>query len=476
MGKITKNYIYNVIYQIVSIVVPLIIAPYLARTLGVEGTGTFGYVNSFTSLICTIVLLGVYNYGNRQTAYVRDDINQLNDVFSRMMTARIVITVFGTIVYACAVMIVGKYHMLFLIYYTYMLGCFIDCTWLYVGVEDMKWAVLKNIFMRVVAVIGIFVFVKGENDLPIYVLIQGGSVLLANLLAYTQLKKYISRFSLVWKYVLHDLKQSALLFLPSVASVLYLQCDKIMIELMTGNTEQVSFYDYSEKIVLIPLSFITVLSTVMMPRIANEFKKGNYDRISELISRAARVSVWMAMPLLFGIILLSDKLIPWYLGDAFLPSVTSIKIISVIILTNTLSGISGSQYFTATDQIKILLKSQIIAAVENILLNALLIPFYGFIGAAIATVVSSVTCAVVQYWYLLKQVKIEGLFSSILKYTLISLSFFVIVELVTRNMESSPVTTLIQILMSVVIYFAVCLIIRDQETMDIIRKRIKKRH
>lgn len=59
MGRIAKNYIYNLIYQSFSMFVPLITAPYLARTLGPNGTGIYGYVNSMTTLICTFVLLGI---------------------------------------------------------------------------------------------------------------------------------------------------------------------------------------------------------------------------------------------------------------------------------------------------------------------------------------------------------------------------------------------------------------------------------
>ena len=63
---------------------------------------------------------------------------------------------------------------------------------------------------------------------------------------------------------------AVILFLPSLVSTIYLQMDKVMIEWLTGETAQISYYDQAEKIVMIPLTFITVLSTVMMPRIANE--------------------------------------------------------------------------------------------------------------------------------------------------------------------------------------------------------------
>ena len=265
--KIVKNYIFTLMYQLLVLLVPLITAPYLARTLGPEGTGAYGYVYSMTSIINTLVLLGVYNYGNRQIAYVRDDCKKMSEVFWQIMSIRLMLAIFGTIIYFGVVFFVKKYVVLFVLYYTFLLANFIDPTWLYVGVEDMKWAVIKNAITKVLAVLGIFIFVKNTDDLPAYVFIQGFSVLLSNILSYSQLKRYISRFKLDFSRIKEDLVGSVMLFLPSIAATIYTQCDKVMIELITGNSSQVAFYDYSEKIVTIPLTFITALSTVMMPRI-----------------------------------------------------------------------------------------------------------------------------------------------------------------------------------------------------------------
>lgn len=463
VGKIAKNYIYNLIYQIVALLIPLLTAPYLARVLGPEGTGAYSYVNSMAGLICSIVMLGIYNYGNRQIAYVRDDSTKLNNTFWRIMSTRLIIGIIGTAIYFAVIFLIGRYAVLFIVYYTYMLGYFIDCTWLFVGVEDMKWAVLKNFFLKIISIIGIFCFVKSESDVTIYVFIQGGAILLANILAYTQLKRYVKRPKLNLKNLKNDLLGSVLLYLPGVASTLYLQCDKIMIELITGETRQVSFYDYSEKLVTIPLSLITVLSTVMMPRIANEFRKGHQKQISALLHQAAKISIFFACPLVFGMISLSEKLIPWYLGEDFLPTIYAIQIISPIIITNTLSGISGNQYFTATNQLGVLLKAHVSAAIGNIILNALLIPKMGFIGAAIATVFSSAACAAVQYYYFTKQIKLSGLLKDTMKYFAFSAIMYLIIECFTEKLSAKPITNLFQFGIGVIVYFLLCFLFKDRQ-------------
>ena len=457
-NRLQRNYIYNLAYQILVLLTPLITAPYLAKVLGAEKTGVYSYVHSFTVTICTIVMLGIYNYGSRQIAYVRDNEQDILKVFGRIISARILIACVGTFIYFSLVKIIGRYNFLFFIYYSYFLGYLIDCTWLFVGLEDMKWVVLKNAIMRIISVLGIFLLVKKQDDLKIYILIQGMSSLLSNLLAGTQIKKYISTFQLDFSYLKKDIFESAKLFLPSVASTLYTQCDKIMIELMTGATNEVSFYDYAEKIIIIPMSFITVLNNVVMPRLANEFKKNNKNNIVVIVNKVSNFSMFLAFPIAFGLMATADKLIPWFLGEEFIPSIIAIRILAFTIISNSLSGISGSQFFTATNQLNIMIKSQFIALFGNIAINALLIPSFGFIGAAIATLITSTICSCIQYYYLLKQIRIPGFFKKMLKYFLFSLIMFLIIRVSTNRLDPSIMTNFIQVIVGMSVYFFLCFI------------------
>ncbi len=472
MGKITKNYIYNLLYQLFVLIVPLITTPYLAYTLGAEKVGSYGYVHSMAGIICTFTMLGIFSYGNRQVAYVRDDREKLSEVFWQIMSVRGVIAVISTIIYFVVVCAIGRYITLFFIYYTYMLAYYLDPTWLYVGVEDMKWAVIKNTLTKLIAVAGIFVFVKTDKDINIYVLIQGTSVLISNLLAYSQIKRYIGKPRFDLSNFMKDISGSALLFLPGIATTIYTQCDKIMIELMTGASSEVAFYDYSEKIVTIPLTFITVISTVMMPRIAHEFKKGHKENILELLNKAAKFSLFIAFPMMVGLMVASTKLIPWYLGEGFTPTIVAIIIIAPIILTNTLTGISGGQYFTATNQVKVLISSQFIAAAANVLINAILIPHFGFYGAAVATTITSVACALIQYSFLIKQVKLPGLLKKSLQYCAFSITMGVVVYAVTKNMPAQPITNIIQVVIGCLVYFSLAIVFKDQQVFLLINKGI----
>ena len=144
MGKLAKNYIYNVAYQILIILTPIITAPYLTRVLGASNLGIYSYVNSVGSIVTTVSLLGIYAYGNRQTAYVRDNKEELTKTFWELELTRLVLGGIGTAVYLFYLSFEPEYRFYFLIYYPYILAQFLDCSWVYVGLEDMRPAVVKN--------------------------------------------------------------------------------------------------------------------------------------------------------------------------------------------------------------------------------------------------------------------------------------------------------------------------------------------
>lgn len=474
MGKLKKNYIYNIMYQLLVILTPIITAPYLVRVLGASNLGIYSYVNSSGSIVTTISLLGIYAYGNRQIAYVRDNKDELTRTFWELEFVHLVLGLVGTGFYILYICFNKEYSFYFMIYFPYVFAQFIDCSWIYVGLEDMKTTVLKNFLTKLINVLGIFLFVKSADDVWVYIFMVAITTLIANISVYSQLPRYIGWPQANLRNTIMHIKGSINLFLPQVASLFYLQVDKVMLEWLTGTTEQVSFYDQAEKIITIPLTFITVMSTVMMPRIANEFKKNNRDTIENLLLKTGRFTLFMAFPMMVGLFCVSKHFIPWYLGSEYIPSAYAMMILSPIVVLNSLAGISGAQYFTATNQIGILMKAYISAAIMNMVVNAILIPRYGYAGAAVASVLSSLVSVCIQYWYLSKQINIRPLVKYAIRYSVFSFIMGWVIYIMTRNMESIPLTTVIQIGIGFVVYVVVCLVGMDSSLMEILSTFYRK--
>ena len=232
---------------------------------------------------------------------------------------------------------------------------------------------------------------------------------------------------------------------------------------------------------MIPLSVITSLSAVMMPRIANEFAKNNgKNEIERHLVLAGQYSMFMACPMMFGMMVVAQQFIPWYLGAEYYPTATALIILSPILILNSLAGISGSQYLVATNQTKVLLFSSIGAALLNVMCNALLIPKLDCIGAAIATVVANLINVIIQYSVMCKQINMKPVFVSSIRYFVVAFCMGAIIRVTTVvcGLTASVISTLIQVIIGVVVYLLVMMILCDKvliKGVDMIINKAKRK-
>lgn len=72
---VKKNYIYNLAYQILAMLAPLITTPYISRILGAKNIGIYSYTLSIVTYFTLFLVLGLHMYGQREIAYSQDDLH-----------------------------------------------------------------------------------------------------------------------------------------------------------------------------------------------------------------------------------------------------------------------------------------------------------------------------------------------------------------------------------------------------------------
>ena len=88
--NIVKNYIYNLTYQLLVIVLPILTTPYISRVLGAENIGIYGYTISIVTYFITFGSLGVALYGQREIAYNQDNIKKRSKIFWEIVLFRFI--------------------------------------------------------------------------------------------------------------------------------------------------------------------------------------------------------------------------------------------------------------------------------------------------------------------------------------------------------------------------------------------------
>lgn len=392
-SSLKKNYAYNLLYRIVTLVTPLITSPYISRTIGADGIGRYSYSYAISQYFLIFAVLGVSDYGNRCIAKVRDSVEERNKVFSEILTLQVLLSVLMTILYLVYCVTVAENRQLAFMQGLNVLSAMFDVTWLLFGLELFSITTLRNVTVKIGTVLLILVLVKTPDDVWKYTLIMAGGTLVGQLSVWPILRKYIRFEKPMWREVIKHLKPNLILFLPVVANNLLGYFDKIMIGNISIDAE-LGCYDNAEKLLSIPNSLVTALGTVMLPRVSNSVAKGELGSVKEMTQKSMLFVVFATSALAFGICAVAKEFVPLFFGPGFDLVIPLLYTLSPYIIFVSWANVLKTQVLLPNNKDMLFVFCLILGASVNVILNSYLIGISGAIGAAIATTISEGLIAV----------------------------------------------------------------------------------
>ena len=405
MHSIKKNLILNTLYQILIMIIPLITTPYVSRVLGSDGVGRYSYAYAIAYYFVIFAMLGVNNYGNRTIAAVSSDKEKRSILFWSIYWFQLFVAVISVVVYILYVIFLCEDKMMGWIMLTYVLSAVFDINWFFFGMEEFKITVARNSAVKLIAVFCIFLFVKSPEDVYIYAFVNVIGFLVAQIILWTMLRKYIIFKRVSKDDIVQHIKPNVVLFIPIIAISLYKFMDRIMLGMMSTNSE-VGYYESCEKIVQIPIALITALGTVMLPRISNMIAENKGDEGIQYMKKSLILTLIVAAPLSFGIMAVAREFVPWFYGMGFEKCVDVFQILMPSCLFLAVANVVRTQYLIPYKEDKIYIISVILGAVINLGLNALLIPHFQSVGAAMGTLVAEATVCIVQSLLIRRQINV----------------------------------------------------------------------
>lgn len=468
-NSIKKNYIYNLIYQVVIIIIPLITTPYLSRVLGAEAIGIYSYTLSITTYFILFGSLGVAMYAQREIAYVQGDKIKRSKVFFEILLMRFVTLGVSILLFYVMFIRQGEYKTYYKILLLEIIANSIDISWLFQGLEEFKKIVMRNTLVKIISILLIFLLVKNTSDIYIYFIIYVMSNFLGNISLWIYLPKYVQKIKIKELNIFKHLKPTLSLFIPQVAVQIYTVLDKTMIGSIVEDKAEVGFYEQAQKIIKLLITITTSLGTVMIPRMANTFAKGEKEQLKVYLKRSFNFVFFLAFPLILGIISIINKFVPLYYGEGFEKVTYLICIISPIVLVIGLSNVIGTQYLLPTRQQKYYTISVTVGALVNFFLNIILIHYYNSIGASIATVIAETAVTIIQFYLVRKQINIKDIIKLSKNYIIAAIIMFIMSVCIGLIIINTVISILIQVIISVLIYFVILLIMKDELIIEIIR-------
>lgn len=462
--SIKKNYIYNVSYQILTLLTPFITTPYISRVLGAEGIGTYSYSNSIVSYFVLVAVLGLHTYGQREAAYSQDNPYKITGIFWETTIFKLITSVISLTAYFIFISFLRNNSAVFLIQSITILATALDISWFFQGLEEFGKIAMRNCGFKVLNIAFIFLFVKNKDDILLYILGITALTLAGNISMWSFLPKYLVKIRFVDIKIFHNARDIIQLFIPTVAIQIYTVLDKTMIGMYASSYSENGFYEQAERLSKMALMIITSLGTVMSPRIAYTYIKKDIEKLQYYMYRSYRFVWFMAIPIMFGLIAVADLAVPWFYGPGYERCIILIRIFSFLVLAIGLSNVTGMQLLIPIKKQNVFTVTVLAGAAVNLVINIFLIPKYFAVGAAVASIIAEYMVTAIQFIYVVQIKKIftyGGIFRYAVRYFLCGGTMFAAVTILKQFLEPDVAGTFFAVITGGIIYFGILFLCKD---------------
>lgn len=476
ISNVKKNTLFNMIKSIFGIIYPLITFPYISRVLLTENVGKINFGNSVVSYFSLVASLGVTTYAVRECSKYKGDRVKLGEVSSQILTINIWSTIIAYLALGITLIVarpLDNYRMLIIIQSSTILFTTLGADWLNTAMEDFRYIAVRTMGMQVFSLILMFIFVRKPQDYLIYAIISVIASSGANIINIFYRRRYCkTKFALHIDWKKH-LPPILLLFSLILSQTIYTSSDTTILGLYKGDF-QVGLYSTSVKIYNIVNTVVASVAWVVMPQLSANFAKHDYNQINKLLKYSLNFIIVLGLPCLVGLNVITKEIILLIAGESYLGAELSLRILTFSLACSFISGWIGNMMMLPAGKEKICLKSSIVSAVVNIVLNLILIPIWGLNAAATTTAISEFLGIIIKRPYIDREIHIAGLKQMIAAPVVGSIGI-VIVSVVVRCFITSPyLIAILTIILSGMVYLATLVLMKNEFAINFLKPFVSK--
>ncbi|MGN1295440.1 MAG: oligosaccharide flippase family protein [Bacilli bacterium] len=478
MKSVNKNFIFNLIHEVIVVLVPLIIVPYVSRVIGVELIGVRSYTYAILTYFELFANLGISIYGQREIAKVGEDKDARSRVFFSLQTVKLISFSIVFLVYCITffgIGILSEYKIIFAIWIIHLFESFFNIIWYFQGIEKFQFVSIRGIIIRIIQVFVTIIFINSQSDFYLYLITFALFPLLQGISLWPYLVVNVN-----WKQIKNieikpHLKQIFIFFIPTIATTIYSNIDKVMLGSLLENTVQAGYYESAQHITLLCTTIFTSLYAVMRSRISAE-KDGDINKLNESINYFIKICMFIVLPITLGVLAVSEKFVIIFFGNEYEALGNMLKIFTLVILFMGISGFISAVFIVPFDKQKYLTIFYIIATVLNIAINFLLIPSMESFGAIVGSIVAEGVVLVGCFVLSRKNIPFSMMLKKGWKYIVSSLIMFIIIFFFDIILSTGLWQLIVEILLGVFIYFIMLIILKDELVFGTIKKFVARRN
>lgn len=479
--SITKNAAFKGMLNLFNIILPILVTPLIARAIGKDLYGYFGYGDSLTQYFLIFAGFGVYTYGLREISKVRDNKKKLQQMF----TSLFLFTTFTNIIVTAAYVIYIRlkfqndpaYYTCLIMGFNIVFNLFY-VEWVNEALENYDFIAIKTMVIRIVYSAIILLFVRNTDDYLFYLYILVGFNFINNIASFIYVKRKV-KFDFTNLHFLRHIKPMAYVTILSSTGLLYTQLDKIMLKNI--GTTQVGYYYMAQRIVTIISTLMLTVIQVTMPRLSNYLGNDSKDEYVKLLKRVIKIYFLFLFPVSIGLCCLSKEAIMIFGGSEYIAAIPVLAIFALHMLCTGIESVIAQQIIYLNRREKKDAVLVLIGGIINLVLNGILL-YSGMlttVSAITTTLIANMIILVLEYRMVLYDIKLDiKLFSfGNMKYLIYSIPFIPITLAIKFFVKNMIISCFLQVVICAVLYVAILVIRKDElfvEILNVILKKIKR--
>lgn len=391
--SLKSNFIYSSILTVSKYLFPLIVYPYVSRTLGLSNIGIVNFVDNLVNYFVYISMMGIATVGVREIAAARNSTEKLSKTFMSLLTLTVIATFIAIIMLLIAMYTVPRlipYQDLLYVGIVKLVFNLFIMEWFFMGMEDFRYITNRSILVKCLYVFCVFLFVREASDYKIYYGISVSMVIVNALVNLVYIRKFV-KFS--FRDI--DMRPFYQAFLIMGVYVLltnvYTSLNPVWLGFVT-NTDEVGYFTTATKLHNIIMAVLLSFTNILFPRVSNLLAEGKKEEFWEKINIAFDAIFLFAFPTITFMLIAGPELLHFVVGDGFEGSYLPLRIITPLVLVIGIEQILVIQILMAAHCDKVVLKNSFIGAIVALLFNILLTSYMGANGSAVVWVIAE--CAI----------------------------------------------------------------------------------
>lgn len=473
--SIATNSIYNFILKVFRLIVPVLVGPYIQRLFDRELYGAFNDATTWLDFALIFGVFGIYTYGIREVAGVRDDKEKAKKLYSSLFSIGLCTNVIVLIAYTFVVWfsVESMSKAIYLVLGVKIFANIFMVEWLNEAIENYRFITIKTIVVRLIYVIGIFAFIHKPDDVIKYSLLIVATDILNNFISFVYINKKIKIGFKNLEIKKHILPLISILLISNV-NLLYTQFDKMMLGQVVDKVS-VTIYKTPQDITYMISNLLVSIVMVAVPRLAYYNSNDKKEQYMDLLNKSYKSFMMVVFPACVGIACLAPEIMWIYGGGKYNASIPVLIIFAIRTIESSVYTICANQVLYVKNQEKFLVRILLIGGILNIILNGLLmiLKLYTPVSAIITTFIAEIVVMILMFWFIRTRLKIDFRFltKANLKYLCLALLFVPVTFLVKQIGLNMIFNCIIIVPACMLVYFGTLFITKD-ETMLFLTKKV----